>query len=65
LVEYAQNRGLRLVESETFDVSFMKAKALMKHKNNKMDRIVNEFDKQHENIKKFSYLNRWVVFQKQ
>jgi hypothetical protein len=62
LVEYAAQRGLRLVDSKTFDEILVEEKRKPQTKSNQ--RILDEFDAEHPMVKGFSELNRWVIFQK-
>jgi SAM-dependent methyltransferase len=63
LVEYAGARGLRLVDSKTFDEILQAEKKKSQTKSNQ--RILDEFDAEHPVLKEFSEMNRWVIFQKQ
>jgi len=62
LVEFAATKGLRLIDSKTFDETFREEKNKTQTKSNQ--RILDEFEREHPTIRAFSELNRWVVFQK-
>lgn len=62
LVQYAETKGLRLVDSKTFDQTLEEEK-LKKHSRS-LQRILDEFSQEDPIIQEFSKLNRWVIFQK-
>jgi SAM-dependent methyltransferase len=62
LVQYAETKGLRLVESKTFGETLEEEK--LKRHSRSMQRILDEYSNEDPIIQQFSQLNRWVIFQK-
>jgi len=66
LIEKAKEFGLQLESTELYSESFQKLKDKinpLEQKQTEFDKLLLEFDKE-EIQKKFSFLNRWVVFKK-
>lgn len=62
LVQYAETKGLRLVDSKTFDETLEEEK--QKKHSRSLQRILDDFSREDPKIQEFSKLNRWVIFQK-